>query len=100
MLWQILNYNFMSQLSIYFFSLIVILYPWFKNLSMPPTFRYKDGVPINNNSTCYKMSGFNLIITDVEQKHAGVFTISLGNQVKGLSRNLSYTLVVDGKLLP
>ncbi|XP_031159144.1 vascular endothelial growth factor receptor kdr-like isoform X1 [Sander lucioperca] len=58
---------------------------------------YKDGVPINNNSTCYKMSGFNLIITDVEQKHAGVFTISLGNQVKGLSRNLSYTLVVDVK---
>ncbi|XP_034739534.1 vascular endothelial growth factor receptor kdr-like isoform X1 [Etheostoma cragini] len=58
---------------------------------------YKDGVPIIKNSTCYKMSGFNLIITDLQQKHAGVFTISLGNQVKGLSRNLSYTLVVDVK---
>lgn len=67
---------------------------------MPPIFRYKDGVPIKKNSTCYKMSDFSLIITDVQQKHAGVFTISLGNQVKGLYRNLSYTLVVDGKLLP
>lgn len=46
------------------------------------------------------MSGFNLIITDVEQKHAGVFTISLGNQVKGLYKNLSYTLVLKGKLQP
>lgn len=67
-------------------------------LSMLPIFRYKDGVPINTNSTCYKMFGFNLIITDVQQKHAGVFTLSLGNHVKGLYRNLSYTLVVDGKL--
>lgn len=58
---------------------------------------YKDGVPINNNSTCYKMSGYNLIIIDVQQKHAGVFTISLGNQVRGLYRNLSYTLVVNVK---
>lgn len=41
-----------------------------------------------------------MIITDVQKNHAGVFTISLGNQVKGLYRNLSYTLVVNGKLLP
>ncbi|XP_029297446.1 vascular endothelial growth factor receptor kdr-like [Cottoperca gobio] len=58
---------------------------------------YKDGLPINKNSTCYKISGFQLTITDVQQKHAGVFTISLGNQVKGLYRNLSYTLIVDVK---
>ncbi|XP_074530172.1 vascular endothelial growth factor receptor kdr-like isoform X2 [Halichoeres trimaculatus] len=58
---------------------------------------YKDGVPIMKNSTCYKMQSFNLIITDVQQRHAGVFTISLGNQAKGLHRNLSYTLVVDMK---
>uniref|UniRef100_A0A3Q3VUQ2 receptor protein-tyrosine kinase n=1 Tax=Mola mola TaxID=94237 RepID=A0A3Q3VUQ2_MOLML len=58
---------------------------------------YKDRVPIQRNSTCYKFSGFNLIITDVQQKHDGVFTISLGNQVKGLYRNLSYTLVVKVK---
>ncbi|XP_041653989.1 vascular endothelial growth factor receptor kdr-like [Cheilinus undulatus] len=58
---------------------------------------YKDGVSIKKNSTCYRMSGFSLIITDVQQKHAGVFTISLGNQARGLYRNLSYTLVVDMK---
>ncbi|CAB1454018.1 unnamed protein product [Pleuronectes platessa] len=58
---------------------------------------YKDGVLIKKNSTCYKMSGYNLFITDVEQKHAGVFTISLGSQSKGLYKNLSYTLVVEVK---
>ncbi|XP_019935437.2 vascular endothelial growth factor receptor kdr-like isoform X1 [Paralichthys olivaceus] len=56
---------------------------------------YKDGVLIMKNSTCYKMSGFSLIITDVQQKHAGVFTISLGSQSKGLYKNLSYTLLVE-----
>ncbi|XP_068571109.1 vascular endothelial growth factor receptor kdr-like [Cebidichthys violaceus] len=68
--------------------------------ALPPTDMsawYKDGVPINKNSTCYKMAGYNLIISDVQEKHAGVFTISLGNQVKGLFRNLSYTLVVHVK---
>lgn len=65
-----------------------------------PIFRYKDGVLIEKNSTCYKMSGYSLAITDVQEKHAGVFTISLGNKLKGLYRNLSYTLVVDGKTSP
>ncbi|KAM8908561.1 vascular endothelial growth factor receptor kdr-like isoform 2-T2 [Spinachia spinachia] len=55
---------------------------------------YKDGVRININSTCYNMSNYSLIITDVQQKHAGAFTISLGSQARGLYRNLSYTLVV------
>ncbi|KAL6117421.1 flt1 [Pungitius sinensis] len=58
---------------------------------------YKDGVRINITSTCYNMSNYSLIITDVQQKHAGAFTISLGNQAKGLYRNLSYTLVVQVK---
>lgn len=58
---------------------------------------YKDGVLINKSSTCYKISHYNLIITDVQQKHAGVFTISLGNQERGLYKNLSYTLAVDVK---
>ncbi|XP_061541991.1 vascular endothelial growth factor receptor kdr-like isoform X1 [Phycodurus eques] len=58
---------------------------------------YKNGVPILKNSTCYKISGFNLIISDVHQKHDGVFTISLGNQAHRLYRNLSYTLEVKVK---
>ncbi|KAG8003939.1 Vascular endothelial growth factor receptor kdr-like [Nibea albiflora] len=56
---------------------------------------YKDGIPINKTSTCYKMSSYSLTITDVREKHAGVFTISLGNKAHGLYKNLSYTLVVQ-----
>nr|XP_046151391.1 vascular endothelial growth factor receptor kdr-like [Oncorhynchus gorbuscha] len=65
--------------------------------ALPPTDTiawYKDGVPINENSTCYESSGYNLLIKDVKQKDAGVFTIALGNKERGLYRNLSYTLVV------
>ncbi|CAJ1058791.1 vascular endothelial growth factor receptor kdr-like isoform X1 [Xyrichtys novacula] len=58
---------------------------------------YKDGVPILKNSTCYNISGYNLIIADLQLKHTGVFTLSLGNREKGLHRNLSYTLVVNVK---
>ncbi|KAJ8015680.1 hypothetical protein DPEC_G00028620 [Dallia pectoralis] len=55
---------------------------------------YKDGVPITTNSTCYKMSNYNLVIKDVKETDAGIFTIAVGNREKGLYRNLSYTLVV------
>ncbi|XP_026185706.1 vascular endothelial growth factor receptor kdr-like [Mastacembelus armatus] len=68
--------------------------------ALPPTDMlawYKDGVPIQTNSSCYNMSGFNLTIIDVQKKHAGVYTISLGNQRKGMYRNMSYTLVVNVK---
>ncbi|XP_005467522.1 vascular endothelial growth factor receptor kdr-like [Oreochromis niloticus] len=58
---------------------------------------YKDGVPIQKNSTCYKMSDFSLAITDVQEKNSGVFTLSLGNRAKGLYRNLSYVLEVTVK---
>lgn len=57
----------------------------------------KDGVAIMKNSTCYKISGYNLVIADVQQKHAGVFTLHVGNREKGLYRNLSYTLIVEVK---
>ncbi|KAF3694025.1 Vascular endothelial growth factor receptor kdr-like [Channa argus] len=58
---------------------------------------YKDGVLIKNNSSCYKKSGYNLIITEVQKKHAGIFTINIGNQKKGLYKNISFTLVVHVK---
>ena len=98
---EISNYNFISQL--FSFNYIVLLLCCLsigKNFHMPLIYRSKDGVPIEKNSTCYKMKDFNLIITDLQQKHAGVYTISLGNQVVGLYRNLSFTLVVHGKILP
>uniref|UniRef100_A0A8C6S977 receptor protein-tyrosine kinase n=1 Tax=Neogobius melanostomus TaxID=47308 RepID=A0A8C6S977_9GOBI len=53
---------------------------------------YKDGIPIKNNSSCYKMSANNLIITDLQQKHAGVYTISVGRH-GGPYSNLSYSVI-------
>lgn len=58
---------------------------------------YKDGVAISENSTCYETLGYQLIIKEVRQKDAGIFTISLSNQEKGLYRNLSYKLEVRVK---
>nr|XP_057909086.1 vascular endothelial growth factor receptor kdr-like [Doryrhamphus excisus]XP_057909093.1 vascular endothelial growth factor receptor kdr-like [Doryrhamphus excisus] len=57
----------------------------------------KDGVPILKNSNCYNISGYSLIITDLQRNHGGVYTISLGNQARGLERNLSYTLEIETK---
>lgn len=68
-----------------------------KPVSISHPFRYKDGVPIERNSTCYKLSNHNLIISDLQLKHAGVFTVSVGNQARGWHRNLSYTLFVNGE---
>ncbi|XP_051931066.1 vascular endothelial growth factor receptor kdr-like [Hippocampus zosterae] len=76
----------------------LVFEPKVNALPLPDTLAwYKDGVPILKNSTCYKISGYNLIISDVQQKHDGVFTISLGNQAHRLYRNLSYTLEVEVK---
>ncbi|XP_037531691.1 vascular endothelial growth factor receptor kdr-like [Nematolebias whitei] len=72
--------------------------PKVKALPQPDTTTwYKDGVLIMKNSTSYKMFGYSLAVINVQQKHAGVYTISLSNKLKGLHRNLSYTLVIDVK---
>lgn len=62
-------------------------------------YRYKDGVSISENSTCYETAGYNLTIKQVRQKDAGIFTIALSNQDKGLYRNISYKLEVRGNAL-
>uniref|UniRef100_A0A671MA41 receptor protein-tyrosine kinase n=1 Tax=Sinocyclocheilus anshuiensis TaxID=1608454 RepID=A0A671MA41_9TELE len=58
---------------------------------------YKDGVAISENSTCYETAGYSLTIKQVRQKDAGIFTIALSNQERGLYRNLSYRLDVRVK---
>ncbi|KAK2891164.1 hypothetical protein Q8A67_013807 [Cirrhinus molitorella] len=58
---------------------------------------YKDGVAISENSTCYETAGYNLTIKQVRQKDAGIFTVALSNQERGLYRNLSYRLEVRVK---
>ncbi|XP_067103712.1 vascular endothelial growth factor receptor kdr-like [Osmerus mordax] len=75
----------------------VVLEPRVNALPAPDIIMwYKDGVPILN-STCYESSEYSLTIREVKKRDEGVFTISLGNQEKGLYRNLSYTLEVDVK---
>lgn len=70
--------------------------PKVKAVPLPDTvIWHKDGVLVKNNASCYRMSGYNLIITDVQQKHAGVYMITVGSQDKGLYRNLSFTLVFN-----
>ncbi|CAL8356421.1 unnamed protein product [Merluccius merluccius] len=56
---------------------------------------YKDGVRIMTNSTCFKISDSILTVSNIEHKHTGVFTVTVGNIEKGLYRNLSYTLIVN-----
>ncbi|KAG7264572.1 hypothetical protein CRUP_029127, partial [Coryphaenoides rupestris] len=55
---------------------------------------YKDGVLITRNSS-YKISDSGLTVADIQYKHTGVFTVTVGNTEKGLYRNLSYTLIVN-----
>uniref|UniRef100_W5JXX0 receptor protein-tyrosine kinase n=1 Tax=Astyanax mexicanus TaxID=7994 RepID=W5JXX0_ASTMX len=57
---------------------------------------YKDGNPITD-SLCYETQGYNLTIKELKPKDAGVFTIGLSNQEKGLQKNLSYTVLVNVK---
>uniref|UniRef100_A0A672T8F6 receptor protein-tyrosine kinase n=1 Tax=Sinocyclocheilus grahami TaxID=75366 RepID=A0A672T8F6_SINGR len=54
------------------------------------------GVAISENSTCYETAGYSLTIKQVRQKDAGIFTIALSNQERGLYRNLSYRLDIRG----
>uniref|UniRef100_A0A3B4B042 receptor protein-tyrosine kinase n=1 Tax=Periophthalmus magnuspinnatus TaxID=409849 RepID=A0A3B4B042_9GOBI len=69
-----------------------------KAVPLPDTMIYKDGIPIKKNSSCYKMSGNNLIINDVQQKHAGVYTFTVGIQDIGLYKNLSHPTISEAEL--
>ncbi|XP_038159897.1 vascular endothelial growth factor receptor kdr-like isoform X1 [Cyprinodon tularosa] len=68
--------------------------------ALPPTDLiewYKDDVRILKNSTCYKMSNYSLSILDLRHRHSGIYTLLLGNRLKNMYRNLSYTLIVEVK---
>nr|XP_023650731.1 vascular endothelial growth factor receptor kdr-like [Paramormyrops kingsleyae] len=58
---------------------------------------FKDDAPLQENSTCCKQSHFSLLLKEVRQVDAGVYTVVVDNEDKGLSGNLSYTLVVNVK---
>ena len=47
----------------------------------------------------YHVDGYNLVIRDVAEEDAGVYTILTGIQQFKLHQNLSLSLVVNGKLV-
>jgi len=59
--------------------------------------RLKDGVPATEKSARYSVHGYSLIIKDVTAEDAGDYTILLGIKQSKLFRNLTATLIVNGK---
>uniref|UniRef100_A0A672HDC5 receptor protein-tyrosine kinase n=1 Tax=Salarias fasciatus TaxID=181472 RepID=A0A672HDC5_SALFA len=73
----------------------VVLEPKVDAVPKPTSIKWlKDGVPLSENSSCYKTHGYDLDIMDVQLKHAGVYTVLMRNEPTGPYKNLSYTLVV------
>ncbi|XP_062380357.1 vascular endothelial growth factor receptor kdr-like [Sardina pilchardus] len=58
---------------------------------------YKNNVRIPKNATCYRMSGHRLIIKEVKWEHTGLYTVEVLNGAAAMTRNLSYSLVVEVK---
>ncbi|XP_031442884.1 vascular endothelial growth factor receptor kdr-like [Clupea harengus] len=76
----------------------VIFEPFVK--SLPNKFEvtwYKNNVLLPKNATCYRLLGHKLIIKEAKEEHAGVYVIQVKNTAVGLSKNLSYSLVVEVK---
>uniref|UniRef100_A0A8C9TEL1 receptor protein-tyrosine kinase n=1 Tax=Scleropages formosus TaxID=113540 RepID=A0A8C9TEL1_SCLFO len=59
--------------------------------------RFKDDVPIKEDSTCYEPAGYNLIIKDVKPEDAGNFTMRVGNKERSLYEDIKYVLEVGVK---
>lgn len=59
--------------------------------------RLKDGTVAAEQCSRYRIKGHSLVIRDVAEEDAGQYTILVRNQKHGLCRNLTLTLVVNGK---
>ena len=59
--------------------------------------RLKDGLPATEKSARYLVRGYSLIIKDVTAEDAGDYTILLGLKQSNVFRNLTATLIVNGK---
>ena len=59
--------------------------------------RLKDGSLATEKSARYLVRGYSLIIKDVSAEDAGDYTILLGIKQANVSRNLTATLIVNGK---
>lgn len=61
--------------------------------------RLKDGMVADEQCSRYHVSGHSLVIRDVAEEDAGVYTILARIQQFGLHQNLTLSLVVNGKLV-
>lgn len=59
--------------------------------------RLKDGLPATEKSARYLVRGYSLIIKDVAAEDAGDYTILLGIKQSNVVKNLTTTLIVNGK---
>lgn len=59
--------------------------------------RLKDGSPATEKSARYLVHGYSLIIKDVTTEDAGDYTILLGIKQSNVFKNLTATLIVNGK---
>lgn len=60
-------------------------------------FRLKDGMVAAEQCSRYHVDGYSLVIRDVAEEDAGIYTILTGIQQYGLQQNLTTTLVVNGE---
>lgn len=61
--------------------------------------RMKDGMVAAEQCSRYHVDGYSLVIRDVAEEDAGVYTILTRIQQFGLHQNLTLSLVVNGKLV-
>lgn len=61
--------------------------------------RLKDGMVAAEQCSRYHVDGYSLVIRDIAEEDAGVYTILTRIQQFGLYQNLSLSLVVNGKLV-
>lgn len=59
--------------------------------------RLKDGLPVTEKSARYLVRGYSLIIKDVAAEDAGNYTILLSIKQSNMVKNLTATLLVNGK---
>ncbi|NP_001014829.3 vascular endothelial growth factor receptor 1 isoform X1 [Danio rerio] len=73
------------------------LTPKLKAFPAPEIIWLKDGMVAAERCSRYHVDGFSLVIRDVAEEDAGIYTILTGIQQYGLFQNLTITLVVNVK---
>ncbi|XP_067234714.1 vascular endothelial growth factor receptor 1 isoform X3 [Chanodichthys erythropterus] len=73
------------------------LTPKLRAFPAPEVIWLKDGMVAAERCSRYHVDGFSLVIRDVAEEDAGIYTILTGIQQYGLFQNLTLTLVVNVK---